>query len=55
VALFSAALLLLGITAISLAHRLRKLQRSSERSMFQEPIDQTAGEGWQRVYVYRRW
>lgn len=55
VALFSAALILLGITAISLAHRLRKLQRNSEWSMFQEPMNRTADESWQRVYVHRRW
>ena len=55
VGLFSAGLIVLGITAISVAHRLRKWQRNSHWTVAWEPVD-PHGEDWlQRVFVYRRW
>ena len=55
VALFSAALILIGIAAISIAHRLRKLRRDAERTVVWEPVDPHVGEWLQRMFVYRRW
>ena len=55
VSLFSAGLILIGITAISVAHRLRKWQRNSHWTVNWEPVDPHVGEWLQRVFVYRRW
>lgn len=55
VALFSAALILIGITAISVAHRLRKLRRHSQWTVDWEPADSAVEEWLHRVFVYRRW
>jgi len=55
VALFSAGLILIGITAISIAHRLRRLRRESQWTMVWEPVDPIMGEWLQRVFLYRRW
>ena len=55
VGLFSAGLIVLGITALSVAHHLRKWQRDSHWTVAWEPVDPHAGEWLQRVFVYRRW
>ena len=55
VGLFSAALIVLGITAISVAHRLKKWQRNSHWTVAWEPVDPYVGDWLQRVFVYRRW
>ncbi len=55
VGLFSAGLIVLGITAISVAHHLRKWQRNSHWTVAWEPVDAQVGEWLQRVFVYRRW
>lgn len=55
VGLFSAGLIVLGITTISVAHRLRKWQRNSHWTVAWQPVD-LYGDDWvQRVFVYRRW
>ena len=55
VGLFSAGLIVLGITALSVAHHLRKWQRDSHWTVAWEPVDPYAEEWLQRVFVYRRW
>lgn len=55
VALFSAGLILVGMTAIFAAHKLRRLRRESQWTMVWEPVDPIMGEGLQRVFLYRRW
>ena len=55
VGLFSASLIVLGITAISVAYRLRKWQRNSHWTVAWEPVDPYGGDWLQRVFVYRRW
>jgi hypothetical protein len=55
VALFSAGLILIGMTAISAGHRIRKLRRESQWTMVWEPVDPMMGESLQRVFLYRRW
>ena len=54
VALFSAALILIGVTAISIAHRLRKLRRESEWTVVWEPVEPFVGDWFDRVFLYRR-
>jgi len=54
-ALFSAALVLVGITAISVAHRLRGSTNDARWNLVWERIDPSAGDGPQRVFLYRRW
>lgn len=55
VGLFSAGLILIGITAISVAHRLKKWQRNSHWTMDWERVDPFMGEWRNRVFVRRRW
>ena len=55
VGLFSAALILIGITAISVAHQLRKYQRNVHRTVHWEYVDQFVKEWPHRVFVHRRW
>ena len=55
VGLFSAGLILIGITAISVAHRLKKWQRNSHWAMDWEGVDPFMGEWRNRVFVRRRW
>ncbi len=55
VAFFSAALILIGITAISIGHRLRSLRRHPEKTVVWESADPYMGELFDRVFVYRRW
>ena len=55
VGLFSAGLILFGITAISVAYRLRKWRRNSHWTMTWEPVDPYVGEWLHRVFVHRRW
>jgi uncharacterized membrane protein HdeD (DUF308 family) len=55
VALFAAGLILIGMTAISVAHNIRKLRRGSQWTMVWEPVDPIMGESLQRVFLYRRW
>ncbi|MGD8370710.1 MAG: hypothetical protein PVF76_05255 [Syntrophobacterales bacterium] len=55
VALFSTGLILIGITAISAAHKMRKLRRESQWTMVWEPVDPIMGDSLQRVFLYRRW
>ena len=55
VGLFSAGLILIGITAISVAHRLKKYQSNSHWKVNWEHVDPFV-RGWQhRVFVRRRW
>lgn len=54
VGLFSAGLIILGITAISVAHHLRKWQRNSHWTVAWEPVDPHVEELLQRVFVYGR-
>jgi hypothetical protein len=54
VALFSAALILIGVTAISIAHRLRKLRQGSEWTVAWESVDPFVGDRFERVFLYRR-
>jgi hypothetical protein len=55
VGLFSAGLILIGITAISVAHHLRQRYRSSHWKVNWEHVDPFV-EDWQhRVFVRRRW
>ena len=54
VGLFSAGLIVLGITAISVAHQLRKWRRNSHWTVAWEPVDPHVGEWLQRKFVYRR-
>ena len=54
VGLFSAGLIVLGITAFSVAHQLRKWQRDSHWTVAWEPVEPHAGEWLRRVFVYRR-
>ena len=55
VGLFSAGLIVLGITAISVAHQLRKLQRHSHWKVNWEHVNPFVGDWRNRVFVYRRW
>lgn len=55
IGLFSAGLILIGITAISVAHQLRKYQRSSHRTVHWEYVEPFVKEWPQRVFVHRRW
>ncbi len=55
VALFSAGLIMIGITAISVAHRLRKLRRDFQWGVAPGPVDPVVDEWLHRVFVYRRW
>ena len=54
VGLFSAGLIVLGITTTSVAHHLRKWQRNSHWTVAWEPVDPHAGESLKRVFIYRR-
>jgi hypothetical protein len=55
VGLFSAGLIVIGITAISVARHLRKYQRNSHWTVNWEYVDPFV-EKWQnRVFVHRRW
>ena len=55
VGLFSAGLILIGITAISVAHHLRKNHRNSHWKVNWEPVDPFVREWQHRVFVHRRW
>ena len=55
VGLFSAGLILIGITAISVAHRLRKYHRNSHWKVNWEHVDPFVKEWPHRVFVHRRW
>ena len=55
VGLFSAALILIGITAISVVHQLRKYQRDVHRTVHWEYVDPFVKEWPYRVFVHRRW
>jgi hypothetical protein len=55
VALISAGLLLVGFTAILVAHRLRKLRQGRERTVVWGPVEPFFGEWFDRVFIYRRW
>ena len=54
VGLFSAGLIVLGITAISVAHHLRKWRRNSHWTVAWEPVDPFVKEWQNRVFVHRR-
>ena len=54
VGLFSAGLILIGITAISVAHHLRKHRRNSHWKVNWEHVDPFVG-GWQNRVFVRRW
>ena len=55
VGLFSAGLILIGITAISTAHHLRRRHRDSHWTVAWEQVEPFV-ESWQhRVFVRRRW
>ena len=56
VALFSAGLVVLGMTAISLAHRLRKWRQGAAWTVIREEhSDHFLADRMQRVFLYRRW
>ena len=55
VGLFSAGLILIGITASSVAHHLRKNHRNSHWTVNWEPVDPYVKEWQNRVFVRRRW
>ena len=54
VGLFSAGLIVVGMIAISVAHRLRKWQRHSHWTVAWEPVDPHVEEWLHRVFVHRR-
>ena len=55
VGLFSAGLILIGITAISVAHYLRKHHRNSHWTVNWEHVDPFVGDWQHRMFVHRRW
>jgi len=55
VGLFSAGLIVLGITAISVAHHLRKHHRNSHWTVTWEDVDPFVRDWQHRVFVRRRW
>ena len=55
VGLFSAGLIVLGITTISVAHRLRKWQRNPHWTVAWESVDPQVEDWLQRVFVHKRW
>jgi hypothetical protein len=55
VGLFSAGLILIGITAISVAHHLRKHHRNSHWKVNWEHVDPFVEEWQHRVFARRRW
>jgi hypothetical protein len=55
VALISAGLVLIGLTAILVAHRLRSLRQGGGRTVVWEPVEPFLGEWFDRVFIYRRW
>jgi predicted Co/Zn/Cd cation transporter (cation efflux family) len=55
VGLFSAGLILIGITAISVAHHLRKHHRKSHWKVNWEHVDPFVEELQHRVFARRRW
>ena len=55
VALISAVFLLVGIVAISVAHRLRKLRQGGEWTGLRGPAEPSFGAWFDRVFIYRRW
>lgn len=55
VGLFSAGLIVIGITALSVAHHLRKYQRNSHWTVNWEQVDPFVEEWQHRVFVQRRW
>ena len=55
VGLFSAGLILIGITAISVAHNLRKYHRNSHWTVTWEDVDPFVRDWQHRVFVRRRW
>jgi len=55
VALISAGLILIGISAITMVHQLRQLNRHSYWTVNWEPVDRTGSDWFQRMFVRRRW
>ena len=55
VAFISAGLILMGLMAVSLAHRLKKLRQGGEWTVVWEPVDPFVKEWFDRVFLYRRW
>jgi hypothetical protein len=55
VGLFSAGLIVIGITAISVAHHLRKNHRHSHWRVNWEHVNPSVEEWKHRVFVHRRW
>ena len=55
VGLFSAGLILIGITAISIAHHLSKHHRNSHWKVNWEHVDPFVGDWQHRVFIRRRW
>jgi predicted Co/Zn/Cd cation transporter (cation efflux family) len=55
VGLFSAGLILIGITAMSVAHHLRKRHRNSHWTVTWEHVDPFVEEWQHRVFARRRW
>ena len=55
VGLFSAGLIMIGITAISVDHHLRKHHRNSHWKVNWEPVDPFVKEWQNRVFVRRWW
>ena len=55
VGLFSAGLIVVGITSISVAHHLRKRHRNSHWTVNWEDVDPFVRDWQHRVLVRRRW
>ena len=55
VAFISAGFLLIGLTAVLIGHRVRKLRQEGERTVDWEPVEPFFGEWFDRVFIYRRW
>ena len=55
VGLFSAGLILIGITAMSLAYHLKKYHSNSHWTVHWEEVDSFVEEWPHRVFVHRRW
>ena len=55
VGLFSAGLILIGVTALSVAHQLRKYPRNSHWTVHWEQVDPFVEDWPHRVFVHRRW
>lgn len=54
VALISASLILLGLMAVSIAYRVRRLRQRGEWTITWEPVEPFVGDWFGRAFLYRR-